>query len=494
MSDFTAFLLFGLALLGAVGVGEGLRAWAGWPPEGSRRAVHALVGVMVAFAVPLFEQPGWIYVLAAAFAGVNVVAVRRRYFPGMHGVARRSWGTVTFPLALVAALFLCWTLDPGRLFALQAAFLVLALADSLASLVGTRVARPGNYIVNGHTKSLAGTSAFFGAAFGLVAGALLVLRPEGFGAAEVLVAAVVAAGLSAAAEALGGEGWDNLVVVLAVIVPLAALDGAPETAGRMGIALGAAVLFGGVAWRAGFLDVSGALAAGLLAWGVLALGGWAWVAPGFTFFFLSSLLSRWGRRRKAEAEQLAEKPGRRDAGQVAANGGMAGLLLGAHAFWPHEALYWGFVGAFAAAAADTWGTEVGTYFRRPTRSVLTGRQVAPGTSGGVSVPGTLAAVAGACAVGASALPFTAPHLGGARLGTVAALVVAGGLAGALLDSVLGATVQARYRLSSGALTERMHEDGAELALAAGYRWVTNDRVNLACTAAGAAVPLLYFLR
>jgi uncharacterized protein (TIGR00297 family) len=266
----------------------------------------------------------------------------------------------------------------------------------------------------------------------------------------------------------------------------------PE-AGRPALAFGAAVAFAAAAWRAGFLTASGALAAGLLAWGVLALGGWAWAAPGLTFFVLSSLLSRWGRRRKAVASRLAEKGARRDAGQVAANGGVAGLLLAAHALWPHPALYWGFVGAFAAAAADTWGTEVGTYYGRPTRSVLTGRRVPPGTSGGVSVPGTAASLLGAAVVFGSALPFASPFPGGAPEAAVGLLVAGGALAGAFLDSFLGATVQARYRLPEGTLTERREHDGLPLPLAAGVPWVTNDRVNLACTAAGAAVPLLALL-
>lgn len=499
--DLAAFALFGLALLGAVGVGEGLRAWAGWRPESSRRAVHALVGVLVAVAVPGFEHPGWIAALAIVFIGVNVVAVRRRLLPGMHGIARRSWGTVTFPLALVAALVVCWVLAPGaseggapeRVFALQVAFLVLAVSDPLASLVGTRLPRPGRYRVGEHEKSVAGTVAFVASALVVAAAALVVLRPAGFGAAEIAVAAVVVAALAGAAETLGGEGWDNLYIVVAVVVPLAVLHEDPGAAGAMAGALGVAVLFGVLAFRVGFLDPSGALAAGLLAWAVLALGGWAWALPGFTFFVLSSLLSRWRKGRKAGAERLAEKSSRRDAGQVAANGGVAGLLLVIHVLWPSPALYWGFVGAFAAAAADTWGTEVGTAVGRSTRSVLTGRRVPPGTSGGVSGPGTLAALLGAATVFASALPFADPAGMGVRPTLVGLLVVGGGVAGAFLDSLLGATLQARYRAPSGALTERSLEAGAPLPLAAGLRWVTNDRVNLACTAAGASVPLLALL-
>jgi uncharacterized protein (TIGR00297 family) len=303
-----------------------------------------------------------------------------------------------------------------------------------------------------------------------------------------------AVGLGGGLRAWGrGRPEGSRRVVLAVVVPLVALGDAP--AGRTALALAVAAAFGVLALRAGFLDGSGALAAGLLAWGVLALGGWAWAAPGLAFFVLSSLLSRWGRRRKAEAERLAAKPGRRDAGQVFANGGVAGLLLVAHALTGGEgtaepAFYWGYVGAFAAAAADTWATEVGTFFRWPTRSVRTGRRVEPGTSGGVSLPGTVAAVLGAAAVSASALPFAGPYLEGLRPGVVALVVVAAGVAGAALDSLLGATVQVRYRAPDGVLTERPSEGGVVLPLAAGVRGVTNDVVNLACTALGAAIPLL----
>src|SRR6202044_93779 len=53
-----------------------------------------------------------------------------------------------------------------------------------------------------------------------------------------------------------------------------------------------------------------------------------------------------------------------------------------------------FAGAYAAATADTWGTEIGTLAAKPPRSILTGKPLATGLSGGVSAPGTAAEVAG----------------------------------------------------------------------------------------------------
>lgn len=490
MTDLLAFGLFAALLGAAVAMGEGLRAWAGWRPESSRRAVHMGVGLATAASPLWFEAPTGLYVLAVAFVVANLVAVRRGFFPGMHGIERRSWGTVTFPLALIVALALCWSLDEGRVFILQTAFVVLALADPAASFVGTRVERPRRYVVAGTTKSVAGTFAFAVVA-GVVTALMLVwTAPTSFGVLQVAAGVLTVALVGAAAEALGRRGWDNLWIVLAVIVPLAHLDSHPEVAGLHLGALALAAVFGMASYRARFLDLSGALAASVLAWMVVALGGAAWAVPAVTFFVLSSLLSRLGRRRKRDAEARAAKGSRRDVGQVAANGGVGATLLALFVFVPDVVLYWGFVGAFAAAAADTWGTEIGTLAAWPTRRLGLGRRVPPGTSGGMSVPGTLGAAAGAVVVVASSLPFASSFVADGRLLETAALVAMAGLVAALFDTALGATVQGRFRADDGTLTERDQVGRRALPLAAGVRWIDNDRINFACTLAGAGLAML----
>ena len=487
MTDSGAFVLFSGVLLAAVGVGEGLRLGLGWAPESTRRVVHAGVGGATAFCPPLFSSPLPVYALAGLFVAANAVALRRRWLPAIHGAARPSLGTVLFPVALLGALFLCWTLDPGRVFILQTAFLVLGLADPAASLVGMRVRRPGRYAVAGATKSVAGSAAFAVVAAVCTAAMLGWLAPPAWGAAQIAAGTLAVAGVATACEALGRRGWDNVLVVLGVVVPLAALDARPEAAGLVAAAVGAGVLFGAAATRARSLDVSGALAGGVFAFLLVAVGGPAWAVPSLAFFVGSSALSRVGRARKATAEALAEKGSRRDAGQVAANGGLAAALLTATLFWPEAgraaatpALYAAFLGAFAAAAADTWATEIGTLVGGPTRRLGLGARVAPGTSGGVSAAGTLGAVAGASLVALAALPFATP--------AVSLAVALGGVAGAFADTALGATVQARYRLADGTATERAPSAAAVPAF--GFAGVTSDRVNGVCTLVGALVPLL----
>lgn len=498
MSDAAALLVVAALLLGGVGVGEGLRAWAGWRPESTRRAVHAGVGLVTAASLSVFSGPVPVYVLGSLFVGANALALRRRWLPGMHAIQRRSVGTVTFPLALLVATALCWSFGDGQVYVVQTALVVLALADPAAALVGTRVRRPGPYRIAGEAKSLAGSAAFAVVASLSTVLMLTWLGPRSVGPGQVAAGALVVALVGGAAEALGRRGWDNLWIVLAVVVPLAGLDRQPDAAGLYVLALLFGVVFGFGTYRLRFLDLSGALSGAILGWMLIALGGLAWAVPALVFFVFSSLLSRAGRQRKAAAEARSEKGSRRDAGQVAANGGVAAAFLALSVFVPSPAFYWGFVGSFAAAAADTWGTETGTMVGGRTRLLGVGPRVAPGTSGGVSLAGTLGTVLGASVVVASALLVVEPGAAVVdgpwlNLPGLAAVVVSAGVLGAFVDTALGATVQARYRRPDGDLTERSHAEGRVLPLAAGVRWVDNDRVNAVGTLVGGLIPLLLFL-
>ena len=137
--------------------------------------------------------------------------------------------------------------------------------------------------------------------------------------------------------------------------------------------------------------------------------------------------------------------------------------------------------ALAASAADTWATEIGTLFGGAPRSLLTLRRVPPGTSGAVSVAGTLAMVAGALFIASAAQAFS--------LIDDLAVVAIAGTAGAITDSLLGATLQERRWCDDcdRATERRVHDCGAGTRLAGGRAWMDNDVVNLLATLMGAAV-------
>jgi uncharacterized protein (TIGR00297 family) len=245
------------------------------------------------------------------------------------------------------------------------------------------------------------------------------------------------------------------------------------------------VIAGGIAlvsFRARSLSASGALAAGAL--GTIAMGaGWSWGVVLVAYFVSASSLSRFREAEKAaRTEGRVEKGGARDAVQVAANGGAFGIA--AVGFWITRDPVWHAIGAgaIAASAADTWATEIGTMSGAAPRSILDGRAVPVGASGGVTLQGWLAAIAGAgfIALLTWALQWPATAI-------VAAII--GGFLGCALDSVVGAAFQARRRCAScDAITEqRVHRCGAPTALIGGASWLDNDGVNALSTAGGALV-------
>lgn len=261
----------------------------------------------------------------------------------------------------------------------------------------------------------------------------------------------------------------------------------------LGVLLAALVAY--AAYRLNSLDRSGALAAFLLGVVVFGLGGLPWALVLLTFFITSSGLSRLLKRRKAEVEQNFAKGARRDVGQVMANGGLAGLAALLSIFWPQSVIPWVlFSAAFAAATADTWATELGVLSRSWPRSIRTWQRVPPGTSGGISLVGTLAAGGGALLIALVAVlfwPLKATLLL-ERLG-FGLIITSAGLAGSLVDSLLGATLQAIYWCPQCRKeTERtpLHTCQTPTTLLRGWKWMNNDAVNFICTTSAALIAWL----
>ena len=132
--------------------------------------------------------------------------------------------------------------------------------------------------------------------------------------------------------------------------------------------------------------------------GKLLLMGWAVLL--LAFFITSSALSRLFRKQKQGLDEKFSKGHERDAGQVFGNGGVATLFAALHWFQPDAAWPWlAFAAALAAVNADTWATELGVLNPAAPRLITHLRQqVEKGTSGGVSLGGTMAALLGSALI------------------------------------------------------------------------------------------------
>ena len=247
-----------------------------------------------------------------------------------------------------------------------------------------------------------------------------------------------------------------------------------------------------IAYRAHSLNKSGAGAAIVVGTVIFGIGGWEWAVLLLTFFITSSGLSRAFKKRKAGLNEKFSKGHERDAGQVLGNGGLATLFAALHAFYPESTLPWvGFAASLAAVNADTWATELGVLNPTPPRMITDLRKrVEKGTSGGISLVGTLASLLGSAVIALPAILFSPLD---SLSTTYFLLITLAGLAGSLFDSFLGATVQAMYYCPTDQKeTEKhpLHTCGTQTIHIRGWKWLDNDWVNFACGAFGAMIALL----
>lgn len=242
----------------------------------------------------------------------------------------------------------------------------------------------------------------------------------------------------------------------------------------LGVSVAAAVLLAlGFIWytqRKNMLTPDGA-------WLAAATGLWVWYAAGFlwliplvVFFVSSSLLGRLSKHRPAAADARHGQP--RNSWQVLCNGGIY-MLLATWADGPHRETALTLMAlSISVSAADTWSSEIGQYFRQKTIDILRWKPVPVGLSGGVSGMGMLGGMAGAALIAGLCGLLAAGTISPVQIAALAC----GGFAGMMLDSVLGAAFQARYRNpETGALFDQA---GRGRDLYSGFSWMTNDAVNL----------------
>ncbi|MDI3280444.1 MAG: DUF92 domain-containing protein [Bacillota bacterium] len=274
---------------------------------------------------------------------------------------------------------------------------------------------------------------------------------------------------------------------------------------RLGIGLLAGSAIGTLAWWRGALSADGAAGAVALGSLIFTLGGLLWTWPLLAFFLTASLWTAWGRKAREELDPELIKEDRRTLAQVLANGGWGAWMavLGYSGLLEPRLAYAAYVGAVAAAAGDTWATEVGLLSPAQPRLITTGRPVPPGTSGGVTALGLWAAAAGS---GLVALVGAGAALLNAALGLESeptwpapslalwAAGFGGGLFGSLADSFLGAAWQAVFFCPRcrRQVEQPRHFCGEETFHIRGIRWLRNNMVNFFATVAGSAVAALLF--
>jgi uncharacterized protein (TIGR00297 family) len=434
--------------------------------ETRRQLVHILAGL----GALLLK---WLTVWQAALFAVGAVLINRYGMPRWsRGLFRTgdleaplASGIVLYPLT-VLALILAF---PHRLDVAAVAWVVLAAGDGMATLAGTHV-RTARLPWNSE-KSVGGLCAFL--VFGSLAAVGLTMWIHDGGRRDfwmfmpALAAAVVAALVETAPIRLN----DNISVpVIAALTywtagfvsPDAARAAVPEIVARLPVALGANGLAAAAGWVAGTVTTPGAVAGcliGVTIYAAAGLSGWVMLMAAF---LAAAVMTRLGLRRKLLLGIAEDRGGRRGPGNAIANTSVAAwaALVGAGMADRDVALI-AMVGALVTSASDTVASEIGKAWGKTTWLLIGWRRVQPGTSGAVSLEGTLAGIAAAALLTAA----------GVWLNLVPAP--------AMIPIVLAATIAALAEGALGALFE-------------GPGILDNDALNFVNSIAGAGLALLFW--
>lgn len=451
--------------------------------ESARQIVHVAMG---GFALLLrwLSWPQALALAAVALAFNLLVLPRvgtRLYRPGDH--TRNLHGIVYYPLSVLLLLILF----ARRLDIVAGAWGILAAGDGIATLAGRAIG--GARWPWSPDKTVAGTVAFMVA--GGIAGVALALwcRPDTVPALFAIVGVPIAAVTAAFVETIPIKLDDNLSVALsaggmlwlAALVAaryagaLAAFGGQGDgyqafaelslsaTAFTAALAANAGVAAAGYAART--VSAAGAICGVVIGIAVFVSLGWQGWALLLITFIAASVASRAGLTRK-ECLGIAEaRGGRRGPGNAIANTGVAAVaaLLAGLDVHP-EAARLAFAAALVTGGSDTIASEIGKAFGRRTFSVTSLSPVPPGTTGAMSVEGTLAGVAGALALASIA---AALHIVGYAM---LVPIVVGATAGSLLESWLGATLEGPGILNNDVLNFINTATGVFVALAVASAW------------------------
>jgi len=406
------------------------------PGEWGRKAVHAGMGLFGLFLRWLTWPVAALCALGALLFNLFLIPAFGRSLyrdPGR----RRDVGIVAYPAAVLLVVLLLRHALPAA----AAIWGMMAFGDPAASTAGRTLG--GSRLPWNGRKTWSGSAAY--AIFGALGGAALMAFTGRVAFGYALAAFAGFAVLGAFLESLDTGLDDNVVPGLAVAFAWAALHMGPLVGAgaavlwnaprvSLGIAIGvnAAIALLSIPLR--LVALSGSIAGFVAGSVILHLGGWGAYAVLWTFFLFGTAASKLGYARKEKLGTAQANRARRGACHVWANvsvGAAMAVAMHGRVFESSvPVLPLALAGSFAAALADTFGTELGTLYGRRPFLLSTMARVPPGTRGAVSGAGILGGALGAALVGAAGV---AAGLYDVRwIGLVAAAGVAGSLAESLL--------------------------------------------------------------
>jgi len=211
------------------------------------------------------------------------------------------------------------------------------------------------------------------------------------------------------------------------------------------------------------LTVAGATTGAVIAIMIFSGAGYTGLGMLAAFFILGTLATAWGKKEKLQFKAKEDQSGKRNAGQVLANGGVAAIIGLLVYFVPAKAELFRLMmaGSLASAMADTLSSELGMIYGKRFYNIISWKRDNRGLDGVISLEGTLIGVVGSIII-------SIIYAVGFGWDNKILIVIIAGTIGNLADSVLGALLERKRYLGNDAVN---FLNTSIAAIAAGLLWV-----------------------
>ena len=475
-NDWYLFTLFFVLILFLILLSEIALKKNIWSNHINRKIIHITIGIAVSITPFLFSINLYPTFLASIFFIINIISLKNNKLNSFHLIERESYGTIFFPLSYILISGFFWDYP----YYITASFLILAIADPIASVIGSSKNKNIHYNILGDKKSLNGSIAMFICTIII----LSMFSKEIFHEMNISyqIIAILYTGIAITiSEGLSYKGSDNLSIPIMAFLFIELFN----FLNRIDFIIIflfftiLIILLLYLFYLKKHLSISGFIGSSIMGILLFGFGGNIFIYPIVIFFITSTMLS-FIKKDDQKTQRI-----NRTINQVYANGGVALFICVLNYFYNHNLIYPCFLASIAAANSDTWGTEIGKFSNKKPIDIISGFKLENGVSGGITMNGTIGSFFGAALIGFIGFYFSIDI-------KIVLLIIISGFLSSIFDSILGSSIQGRYISPDGSIiTEKNIES---FYLYTGSKKINNDIVNLYCTISGPLIFLsLYFI-
>lgn len=353
-----------------------------------RKIIHLSIGLIILILSYVVEKNILLYLIIAGTI-FSFLTFKSKKFHLLHKSSEASLGTLYYPIGILSSYLLLYNLP---LYYFQTSLMMLSISDPLAYFAG-QVKKGNIWFHPFHDrKSIYGILVFSLSAIFILYLFIPVSLSSNFG--YILCAVLWAVILETASI----RGSDNFSIPAGLSLFFlhtnnTEVDFLYLTAIIIALAPACFLLF-----RWNILTRRGSFVACLLGIYFAGIAGWRWLIPVLLFFLSSAAFTRL----HLKAKGTGEKSTARNAWQVIANIIWALISSVVYLITHDEIFIFFFIAFVASVTADTWASEIGPLLNKRCFSLSEWKTVPAGTNGGISLSGSLAALAGAAGISSSA--------------------------------------------------------------------------------------------